>query len=238
MRSPFQLPSNCEPVSFNISIVPSVLPVCSLPPFTDADLRPMDEVFVSVPFAIPPDPCFTVPPYTAHVTQSPKRTISRLRVSMRVQQKTPLNPCDPSYNLSLLVSMPCLPISVSSSTKIELVPQLQPSLHVNMSRLSKCTLKTGVDIAIPCVGFTPVFSVFIYNTDCGLSAVALPDVTISGCEVHFKLDLFLPSCGCQQFTYIKEFNSAGEGGNRISMKVWRQRADCVHEFVKTSVIAY
>lgn len=200
MRDPFQLPEGCDPVEFDLDMGADPLPICSLPPFTQATVVTPD-IYISLPFAPPPWNCFTIPTHQTVDFSPPKIGVPELRVSVRIKPAPDYDACDPSLVMSIDTSLPCLPLAVSGNVEINMIEGSggcsgytppDPSGELMLTMVAPCDLIAELDLNIPCIAFTPEFNVNVREGEPDEPPQGSGEACVEGCDLILNLDLVIP----------------------------------------------
>ncbi|MFC1453606.1 hypothetical protein ACFLQL_00310 [Verrucomicrobiota bacterium] len=149
-RNPFDMPSGCDPISFDIDILPSGFPLCSIPSFTEPKVCNNE-------FPIPAIP--VIPPFCAclgEISSSPDSvaTLSGINLSMHigiVDGTAVQDCCDPCYELSYNFNIPCLPRTISVFNAAGDITGDNPTLDLALTNKNECEgLKLSYALNIPC----------------------------------------------------------------------------------------
>ena len=226
MRDPFQLPADCDPVSFDIDIIPDPLPICTLPPFTNPTMVPPD-LFVSIPYGPPPWNCVTAPSFSVATATGPDRNKHALSMHLHVWQIN-ADACEPSYTAQLDLVFPCLPLVVTANYTIMLDPGRNandPSMAFSLTRQADagssessdgsssggaspgCDLQANLQIQLPmCTVSCPEVVVVNFEKvswfiEPSGSGSLLVEPTSEYCELTLELNLKIP-WGCVSHNYV------------------------------------
>lgn len=239
MRDPFDdLPSGCEDVEFDTEIVPATLPVCTLPPFTDATVAGRSFPTFSVPFLPSPWNCASWPSVYTLIEEPPLLGLDQLRISVMIGMADK-DACGYDTTLELIASLPCLPLAIAATGTAEKlfddsvicgadpgrIPQ-SPYLNVTGYFEPDCDLVLEVDAGIPCIMFQPSISVGVSLIPTGQPPQATGYVCVGGCQLDFVIELGIPAVTgpsgalyCVSHCFIASIWFTGGG-------LW-QRTDCI-----------
>ena len=146
-RGPFQYGSGCSgPVVSTGNI--SFLPICTFPVYPMPTVN-MFHIDMSIPDLAPPPLCPCIGSFGTRVLNVSFLPIDTVTGAVKVNPAGGGNCCEPSFNMSLNLQMPCMPFTTSHYAHINV-----GKVSVNFAKCSgQCKLDLDINISLP-----PIFS--------------------------------------------------------------------------------
>jgi len=189
MRQPFQLPPGCDPVSFNIDIIPADFPLCSIPPFTDPQTCNHEFPIPDIPIMPPFCPCIRLSPTTG----DSKVSGSNLTMQLTVVDQSSGDCCDPCFKLSYNLNIPCLPYSISRHVDKAVVSGNVATLALTFYKPELgCELQLSYCLNIPCLPKTVAVVMEAGKIQGSTPTLALKLTKTDACELQLSYCLNIP----------------------------------------------
>ena len=221
-RKAFSYGLGCSGPVVSIDDIP-FLPICSMPTYVQPTLA-LHHVDMTLPnLATPPlCPCiwtFKALPFSFSFAQiKPISAIGSIWV-VPMPPGLDRNCCEPTFNMSAFLKLPCMPFSVTAVHSIKL-----GKLSVHFGKAATCKLSLDIKISQPCIPFVVSTAPAINIGTFSFIVSRFDDL----CKLRLRPDVSLPA------TWISVVNSVSFDGTNFKYHSKRLRVYAVQDGTSTT----